>query len=35
MSAKVEITDEIDEQFRQAISEFKEVVREGKSRLFH
>ena len=35
MSAKVEFTDEIDEQFRQAISEFKEVVREGKSRLFH
>ena len=28
------LTDDIEEEFRQAISDFKEVVREGKSRLF-
>ena len=35
MSGKEAITDDIEEEFRQAISEIKDAVHEGKSRLFH
>ncbi len=35
MSEKEAITDDIEEEFRQVISEIKDAVHEGKSRLFH
>lgn len=35
MSEKEAITDDIEEEFRQVISEIRDAVHEGKSRLFH
>lgn len=35
MSEKEAVTDDMEEEFRQAISEIRDAVHEGKSRLFH
>lgn len=35
MTEKEAITDDIEEEFRQVISEIRDAVHEGKSRLFH
>ena len=35
MSEREAITDDIEEEFRQVISEIRDAVHEGKSRLFH